>query len=115
VTLLDLIEALESSKKELSRKDRRRAERERQKLMRSRAGRKELQRRVIDEIVENIDETWSIISERKRVKIDDLYEREDEMVMAFGSILQLAFDGKVELSQEDFPFGEIWVLVRGGS
>ncbi len=113
VTLMELIEALRKSKRELSRRERRRAEREKQKLMRSNAARKDISKKVVDEILESIDKIWSVIRKRKKVKIDDLYEQRDELVMAFGSILQLASDGKVELEQKDFPFGDIWVWTKG--
>lgn len=113
VTLADLIEALKASKRELRRRERRRDERERQKLMRSSEGRERVAKGVLDEILEKLDTIWSAIRSKKRVKLDELYEGKDELAMAFGSVLQLASDGKVRLEQENFPFGDIWVEDMG--
>jgi segregation and condensation protein A len=68
-----------------------------------------------DDLESEIEETWQRILEYPKtpVPFSALYERTaTDIVQTFNALLFLAKGQRIHVSQEDFPYGEIWVTPK---
>jgi len=114
VTLVELVDAFRDATEE-AEKHRIAFERRRKNMIKLKRFRERSIRKMIhkEDLVEDISRVWTRINafNGHPIPITEL-NKEDDILMVFMAVLFLAHDGKVKISQKDFPFGMIYVQNR---
>lgn len=111
VTLVELIDAFKEATEEAERHkrafQRRREHMAKLRRMRERSVRKMIHK---EDLVEDITRIWTRITAMNGdpIPLPDLAV-EGDLLLVFMAVLFLANDGKVRITQKDFPFGTIYV------
>lgn len=116
VTLMELIDALE----EVHGESQQRLVLNEQKLAARLSLRRKMRGRIggmmhREDVAAEMAETWARILDypTQPVPFSALYEKErSDLVQTFTSVLALTKEGRITISQEEFPRGEIWITPK---
>ncbi len=118
VTLMELVDAFEEVRHEAEERQRMKAERERTKALLSQQAGDSVHDMMHEEDPESEQRSlWSRICglNGNAVALAELYEPDlDSFVTTFNGVLFLAAERRIDLWQEDFPYGKILVKNRDG-
>lgn len=114
VTLMELVDAFEAARLEAEQRQTLDAQRDALRSRFREEGRQRFRGRVHrEDIEEDLRLVWDRIAGRNgdAVRLTELFEAGDrwEFVTAFNGVLFLRRHGKIELWQEDFPYGPVFV------
>jgi segregation and condensation protein A len=117
VTLMELVDAFEAARQEAAQRAQFSAEREAFRARLKAEGRERFRNRVHrEDLEEDLRVTWDRIAGRNgdAIPLRELYRDADvwDFVTTFNSVLFLRRDLKIELWQDDFPYGPIYVKNR---
>lgn len=115
VTIFELIDALKEARKETLKRLEQQKLREKARLENKILSRKNLDSNIHKEDLEtDIEMIWNKIKKFNcnKIKLSDIYDNsKEDMITALVSVLFLASENKVELWQDNFPYGEIFIKI----
>jgi len=110
VTIFDLINAFEEAKKEIVKKEKNKKPNKNNQTF----TREHLHKEDIEEDIKKLMKKLSKLN-GEAVPLKNLYSSKNDIVSVLLPLLFLAKDEKIDIWQENFPFGEIYIRMKHGS